>query len=353
MYIDIPSCAYALTHVDASGLHGSSTTFLRTPIYLVLHWQVGRFQLASLQLQLLWRTGVSSATSWWLGSLATPGSHHLLAHPPGPSLWRKHLRWCFFFCFFHWLASCSFGLLLLRALFSDWRSLNRFFWFVFYPSWACYLLYVPGMALAGLRLRDRLRLLPRRPCWVRTAPWCSAGVGTAARLPPSGFLHIFCSASTAWHPLLLLVLTGLASGFYSVFTCFFGGKLLLLLLPASTGITLRVHVLVAEDRSYRLHSRCPSSAAAPASSPTSASGFSALAGSPGYDCTLLARYFRYAYVCPLTTLVFSCSPTSAAAPSFSMGYARHHHLRFTSSSAVWFSLSSSFSFFPSSQHGGK
>ena len=135
------------------------------------------------------------------------------------------------------------------------------------------------MALAGLRLRDRLRLLPRRPCWVRTAPWCSAGVGTAARLPPSGFLHIFCSASTAWHPLLLLVLTGLASGFYSVFTCFFGGKLLLLLLPASTGITLRVHVLVAEDRSYRLHSRCPSSAAAPASSPTSASGFSALAGS--------------------------------------------------------------------------
>ena len=137
--------------------------------------------------------------------------------------------------------------------------------------------------------------------------------------------------------------------FYSVFTCFFGGKLL----PASTGITLRVHVLVAEDRSYRLHSRCPSSAAAPASSPTSASGFSALAGSPGYDCTLLARYFRYAYVCPLTTLVFSCSRTSAAPPSFSMGYARHHHLRFTSSSAVWFSLSSSFSFFPPSQHGGK
>ena len=128
--------------------------------------------------------------------------------------------------------------------------------------------------------------------------------------------------------------------------CFF------LLLPGSHFV-FTSSVLVAEDRSYRLHSRCPSSAAAPASSPTSASGFSALAGSPGYDCTLLARYFRYAYVCPLTTLVFSCSPTSAAAPSFSMGYARHHHLRFTSSSAVWFSLSSSFSFFPSSQHGGK
>ena len=74
---------------------------------------------------------------------------------------------------------------------------------------------------------------------------------------------------------------------------------------------------------------------------------------PGYDCTLLARYFRYACVCPLTTLVFSCSLTSAAAPSFSLGYARHHHLRFTPSSAVWFSLSSSFSFFPSYQHGGK
>ena len=108
---------------------------LQFTLSCIVHWQIGRFQLASLQLQLLWRTGVSSATSWWLGSLATPGSHHLLAHPPGPSLWRKHLRWCFFFCFFHWLASCSFGLLLLRALFSDWCSLNRLFWLDGLPLW--------------------------------------------------------------------------------------------------------------------------------------------------------------------------------------------------------------------------
>ena len=46
------------------------------------------------------------------------------------------MRWCFFFCFFHWLASsCSFGLLLLRALFSDWRSLNRLFWLDGLPLW--------------------------------------------------------------------------------------------------------------------------------------------------------------------------------------------------------------------------
>ena len=45
-----------------------------------------------------------------------------------------------------------------------------------------------------------------------------------ARLPPSGFLHIFCSASTAWHPLLLLVLTGLASGFLLCFHLLFRGE---------------------------------------------------------------------------------------------------------------------------------
>ena len=188
----------------------------------------------------IWRIGVSSATSWWLGSLATPGSHHLLAHPPGPSLWRVYL----------------FGLLLTLR---PWLGAHL---------------------AAGLRLRDRLRLLPRRPCWVRTAPWCSAGVGTAARLPPSGFLHIFFSASTAWHPLLLLVLTGLASGFFTRFSpAFSGGSFFFcffLLLPGSHFVFTSSLPRIALTAS---HSRCPSSAAAPASSPTSASGFSALAGS--------------------------------------------------------------------------
>ena len=169
---------------------------------------------------------------------------------------------------------------------------------------------------------------------------------SAVHCEPGGHYHNLGCCSGAGHH------TNFLSAFLpAAESCDF--KSLLPRRPRSSPPPCATTSTAAEDRSYRLHSRCPSSAAAPASSPTSASGFSALAGSPGYDCTLLARYFRYAYVCPLTTLVFSCSPTSAAAPSFSMGYARHHHLRFTSSSAVWFSLSSSFSFFPSSQHGGK
>ena len=209
----------------ASGLHGSSTTILRTPIYPSCNGRLGGFNLHRYNFN-IWRIGVSSATSWWLGSLATPGSHHLLAHPPGPSLWRKHLRWYFFFCFFHWLASCSFGLLLLRALFSDWLSLHRLFWLDGLPLWlATYSTSLAWRASSRWTATQGPTSSSASSALLGTdSPLVLAGVGTAARPPPSGFLHIFCSASTAWHPLLLLVLTGLASGFLLGFHLLFRGE---------------------------------------------------------------------------------------------------------------------------------